>query len=109
MEHIDPETPRLQIERATDENGNPLITLRGELDIASADTFRETVTDVLAERPERLVFELGELSFMDSSGIAVLVQASNGVAEVELHHAQPIVRRVVELTGLSGALRLIPS
>jgi hypothetical protein len=28
---------------------------------------------------------------------------------VELHHTQPIVSRIVELTGLSDTLRIIPS
>jgi anti-sigma B factor antagonist len=109
MEQLDQNKPPLAIELSTDEHGDPLIRLRGELDIASADTLRETVSSVLATAPNRLVFELDELLFIDSSGIAVLVLASNNVDKVELHHAQPIVTRVVELTGLSGTLRIVES
>jgi len=101
--------PRLAIEQSADEDGNPVIVLRGELDISSADTVRETLSSVLASRPERLVFELGELAFIDSSGIAVLVLASNNVDAVELHHTQPIVSRIVELTGLTDTLRIVAS
>jgi anti-anti-sigma factor len=47
--------------------------------------------------------------FIDSSGIAVLVRAANHVDTVELHNTQPIVSRIVELTGLSDTLRIVPS
>ncbi len=104
---LDQSEPRLAIEQTTDEDGDPVIVLRGELDISSADTVRETLSGVLESRPKRLVFELGELVFIDSSGIAVLVLASNSVETVELHHTQPIVSRIVELTGLSGTLRVV--
>ncbi|MGO9341573.1 MAG: STAS domain-containing protein, partial [Acidimicrobiales bacterium] len=70
---------------------------------------RDALSSILASRPERLVFELGDLVFIDSSGIAALVLASNNVETVELHHTQPIVSRIVELTGLSDTLRIIPS
>ncbi len=109
MEQLDNDAPRLAIEQSTAADGDPVIRLRGELDISSADLLRETVSGVLAERPKRLVIELGDLTFIDSSGIAVLVLASNKIAEVELHHAQPIVRRVIELTGLSDTLRIVAS
>jgi anti-sigma B factor antagonist len=109
MEQLNPETPGLVIEQAVDVDGDPLVTLRGELDMTCADAFREVVEKVLVQRPTRLVFEVTDLRFIDSSGIAVLILASNNVDEVELHHSQPIVRRVVELTGLSGTLRMIPS
>jgi anti-sigma B factor antagonist len=106
---LDQSEPRLAIEQTADEDGSPVIVLRGELDISSADTVREALTGVLDSRPERLVFELGELVFIDSSGIAVLVLAANHVDTVELHNTQPIVSRIVELTGLSDTLRIVPS
>jgi anti-anti-sigma factor len=105
---LDQSESRLSIERTADEDGDPVIVLRGELDISSADAVRQTLSGVLDSRPERLVFELGELVFIDSSGIAVLVLASNSVETVELHHTQQIVSRIVELTGLSGTLRIVP-
>ncbi|HXQ59483.1 MAG TPA: STAS domain-containing protein, partial [Acidimicrobiales bacterium] len=72
-------------------------------------TLRATVEEIVAEGPSRLVFELTGLTFMDSSGIAVMVYAANNVDTVELLHPSSIIRRVVEATGLSTVLRLGPS
>lgn len=109
MEQLEREKPGLVIEQAADEAGDPRLKLAGELDMASAETLRQAVDSVLAGNPKRIVFELGELVFMDSSGIAVLVHASNNVDKVELRNTQPIVRRVVEVAGLAGILWLDPS
>jgi anti-sigma B factor antagonist len=106
MEQLERQEPRLAIERATDAGGVPLIKLSGELDMASAETLRETVDGILGEHPQRIVFELSQLTFMDSSGIAILILASNNVEKVELRNPQTIVRRVVEVAGLTGILGL---
>jgi anti-sigma B factor antagonist len=109
MEQLEREEPRLAIERATDAGGDPLIKLSGELDMASAESLRETVDSILDEHPTRVVFELSQLSFMDSSGIAILILASNNLERVELRNPQTIVRRVIEVAGLTGILWLDPS
>jgi anti-sigma B factor antagonist len=106
MEQLEREKPGLEVEKADDERGDPLIKLVGELDMASADVLRQILGEVLAKGPKRVVFEVGQLTFMDSSGIAVLVMASNKADRVELRNAQPIVRRVVEVAGLGGILWL---
>jgi len=106
MEQLEREKPGFGIEMATDEVGDPLLKLAGELDMSSAEILRETVDRVLAGNPTRIVFELSELVFIDSSGIAVLILASNHVEKVELRNAQPIVRRVVEIAGLGDILWL---
>jgi anti-sigma B factor antagonist len=109
MEQLEPEEPRLAIERATGAGGDPLIKLSGELDMASAETLRETIDSILEEHPQRIVFELSQLTFMDSSGIAILILASNRVEGVELLNPRTIVRRVIEVAGLTGILGLDPS
>jgi anti-anti-sigma factor len=59
--------------------------------------------------PSRLVFDLTDLRFMDSSGIAVMVFAANNIEVIELRHVSTIVRRALEATGLTEILRLDPS
>jgi anti-anti-sigma factor len=46
------------------------------------------------------------LTFMDSSGIVLLVSATQRVQEVQVRDPSPIVRRLIELTGLSKVLRI---
>jgi anti-anti-sigma factor len=55
------------------------------------------------------VVDLSELDFMDSSGIAVLIYAVNSIKAIELRNASPIIRRIIEATGLSNVLRLDPT
>jgi anti-anti-sigma factor len=45
---------------------------------------------------------------MDSAGIAVLVRAAGEVGAVQIRNPSPIVRRVIEVTGLTGVLRIGP-
>ncbi len=78
----------------------PTVTITGELDIASVDGVAEGIEPYLGDPTERVVFDLGNLEFMDSSGIALLVRVANRVGSVQVSRASPIVRRVLEATGL---------
>jgi anti-sigma B factor antagonist len=107
MAELDGDPPaELQIDTGRDEQGDPIITLSGELDIAGAGSLEESLVPVMAQSPARLTFELKDLRFMDSAGIAVLVGAAKKVDTVKLRNTSPIVQRVVELTGLSGVLSI---
>ncbi len=108
MDELDTDETGLDCAPSFDANGDAVVTLKGELDISSAPSFRTTIEDVLESKPRRIVFDIEELSFLDSSGIAVLVHAANNVDEVELRHPSAIIRRIVEATGLSEVLRLGP-
>jgi len=109
MEKLDPDDKRFLSAKTADPDGSPVLELRGELDMVSAVTLRETVEGLVAENNcEHVVFDLTNLQFMDSSGIAVLVFAANKINRIELRHASPIIRRIIEVTGLSSFLRLDP-
>jgi anti-anti-sigma factor len=109
MEELDTNEAGCVIERSADANGDQVLVLSGELDISNADSFRQVVEEVVAEKLQRLVFDLTGLMFVDSSGIAVMVYCANNIQDVVLRHASPIVRRVVEATGLADILQLDPS
>ncbi|HEY4451711.1 MAG TPA: STAS domain-containing protein [Solirubrobacteraceae bacterium] len=89
-----------------DPGGARVVSVAGELDSSNAQMLADTMAGVLAERPERVIFELGALRFMDSAGIAVLVRTAAAVETVEIRDPSPIVRRVIEVTGLSQLLRV---
>jgi anti-sigma B factor antagonist len=92
------------IDTVFDPTGVAIVTVSGDLDISNADTLERAVTSITAERPERLIFDLSGLRFMDSAGIAVLLDAAGKVNAVRLRDPSTAVRRVVELTGLSDVL-----
>jgi anti-sigma B factor antagonist len=49
------------------------LAVSGELDIATADRLQDAVRSVSSDRPGRVVLDLRGVSFMDSTGFAVLV------------------------------------
>jgi anti-anti-sigma factor len=108
MEQLDPDAPRFECARSTDSQGDPLLELHGELDMQSAVPFRQTIEELIAQGTNRVVFDLKDLVFMDSSGIAVLVYAANSIPSVEVRNSSAIIKRIVEATGLTGFLRIDP-
>src|SRR5436305_12712036 len=100
MAELDRDAPaEAAIETRTDSSGAPVISVSGELDMSNAGKLEATVESIVADRPDRLIFDLSGLRFMDSAGIAVLLSAAGKVAAIELRDPSPPVRRVVELTG----------
>lgn len=96
------------IVRSTDDKGYPIIQVTGELDLSNVNRLRSALNEIFAERPARLAIELSGLTFMDSSGIALLVEAAQRIDTLELQKPSPLIRRVLQATGVSEILRLNP-
>jgi len=78
--------------------------LGGELDMASAETLREALRPVV-EADGRLVLDVGEITFIDSSGLRALVQLSeqmDGAAPLVLSRVPSSVRRLLDVVGLDA-------
>jgi len=61
------------VDRVDQPGGPVLLRLRGELDVHGAPVLRGQLLDLLPER-QPLVVDLQALDFMDSSGLAVLLE-----------------------------------
>jgi anti-anti-sigma factor len=88
-----------------------VLSLHGELDVATADQLGEHIAAVIAEHdPHRLLLELSNLSFADSSGLAVMVRAHQLLdgrgRQLRLLHPQPRVLRLLNITGLHTRLHI---
>jgi anti-sigma B factor antagonist len=55
--------------------GSTVVRLAGELDLYNAHLVREALIDAAAEAPERLVVDLSEVKFIDSTALGVLIEA----------------------------------
>jgi anti-sigma B factor antagonist len=86
----------------------PKLALAGELDSSNAQRLEAAVAPIVEQGPERVVLDLSELRFMDSAGISVLVRLAAEVQTVEIRDPSPIVRRVIEVTGLTSVLQVDP-
>ena len=81
-----------------------LIRLHGELDLATAPELSEAVATVLDTRPRSFAVDLRELTFVDSTGLNVLVAAhrraqADGCAFVVLA-PRGAVLRAIQVTGV---------
>ena len=88
-----------------------LVEVAGELDLHSAPQLRaELGRAIESHAMPRIVVDLAGVTFLDSTGVGVLVGALKKAREAQgaLHFcgAQTRVRRVFEITGLIGALPL---
>jgi anti-anti-sigma factor len=88
--------------------GTAVVAVSGELDISNVQSVRDAVSSAFGEGATRIVFDLGGLRFMDSAGIAMVVAATEKADAVTLRDPSPIVRRVIELTGLTELLPIEP-
>lgn len=92
------------VERTQDES---VLVLAGELDVGGATILRESVVRALEGSPSRVVFDVAELTFIDSSGLGVLastVRRLSPAGQIVVKAPSPNVRKVLELTGLNTLL-----
>jgi anti-sigma B factor antagonist len=90
-------------------NGHELtLVLHGEMDQNSIGGLRACL-DELDSQWRSVVLEMARVSFIDSSGIGLLLEAQSAfgvdLRKLELRHVDEQVRRVLELT---GATEFIP-
>lgn len=81
--------------------------LAGELDLATAPQLGAALSD--AQRAGRVVLDVGELTFIDSSGcseLVALVRPENGPVHLTIVNAGPAVVRSLELMGLTRHPRI---
>jgi anti-sigma B factor antagonist len=52
-----------------------VVSLAGELDLYNAEAVRGALLEAAAASPERIVVDLGEVEFVDSTALGVLIEA----------------------------------
>ena len=80
-----------------------VLRLTGELDMAAVERFEAAALTAMDHSD--LVIDLGELAFIDSSGIRSLMKVARGVEPCRLRLRSPAaaVRKVIDLTGIADA------
>jgi len=89
----------------------PVLRLRGELDAANQDQLRCAIRSVLDHHsPRVLVLDLSALGFADCAGLSAVLWAHKRLAgqghELVLTGIQPLVRRLLGVTGLDTYLHV---
>ena len=95
---------------ATHEGETALITVGGELDLASGSEL-EAALERVTPSTRVVVIDLRGLEFMDSTGLSIIVRAHQRLAEdgceLCLVRGTPQVQRLLDLTGVAERLRLV--
>ncbi|WP_084655325.1 STAS domain-containing protein [Nocardia altamirensis] len=87
-----------------------ILSITGEIDMASAPQFQAAVEQAAQDRPEVLVVDLSQVEFFGSAGLSVLLVAAESVPAGSLRVvASPPVRRPIEVTGLDKLLTVFNS
>ncbi len=95
------------------EHGLAVIRLGGEVDAYTSETVKETIVGLTRDGYNKLIFDLGQLSYLDSSGLGTLVGALKRTRErkgdVAIVTSERRWLRLFELTGLDKVLTLVPT
>jgi stage II sporulation protein AA (anti-sigma F factor antagonist) len=101
--------PLLVVE-VTREGDAAIVRIEGEVEFATAPRLRATLLDLAQEGASPVVVDLAEVSFLDSAGISLLIQAKKRLAsagsDLVLRSPQPHVRRVLEISGVTDLFRI---
>ena len=86
-----------------------VVAPEGEIDMANAALFREVLRQVVERRNGgRIVVDMRDVTFLDSSGLGMLVAAQRAATvkgmELRLADPNPIVRMTLEVANLADLL-----
>lgn len=85
-----------------------LVSVTGEVDISNVDALRDIIDLALEQPTSKLTLDFANVSYIDSTGIGVLVGAAHHAAErqkaFEVINAQPNVMRVAQLLGVDAEI-----
>lgn len=100
------ETARLSI--ATPDAG--VFVLSGEVDAHTAPQFADHFEPLPTSIGEPLVLDMSDVSFMDSSGLRVLIELNRRVSEagasMTVRAPSRSVARIIEISGLSDLIEV---
>jgi anti-sigma B factor antagonist len=110
------EPAQLELSCRTDGDGNQVVSVTGELDIATAERAYEYISDIIDGRQAPVSVDLSGLTFCDASGLGALARiarhARQAGRQLRLTAARPSLLKIMRITGLDRAfpeLRPSPS
>lgn len=99
-------------DNVVERDGWTVVPVRGDLDFYSAPLFAESVRSLAAPGPRRVVLDLADVEFMDSTGLRLLLGVSRDLREAggALRLAGPgdLVLRLLEVTQVAPLLPAFP-
>jgi anti-sigma B factor antagonist len=89
-----------------------IIPLEGEIDLHESPNLRETLRPFIENKASRIYVDMTEVSYIDSSGLAVLIDCMQRIADYGgkfgIIAIRPAVRTVLEIARLDQVFRVYP-
>jgi anti-sigma B factor antagonist len=96
-----------------DISGWTVVSVYGELDVATAPDMREQLIELVNEGRAHLVLDLSGVDFLDSTGLGMIVSALKRArthgGDLRLVSTESRITRLFEITGLDRAVPLLPT
>jgi anti-anti-sigma factor len=101
------EHAQLELSTRTGANGYQIVSVTGELDIATAEQAYSYISEVIDGRLAPVTVDLSGLTFCDASGLGVLARAARYARQkgrqLMLDSARPSLLKIMRITGLDRA------
>lgn len=89
-----------------------VLPLKGEIDLHVSPVITASLNAIVEKKPERLVIDLSDVSYIDSAGLAALIQAMQKVeaygGKFLLAGLQETVRSIFEISRLDQVFQVFP-
>ena len=89
-----------------------VLPLKGEIDLHVSPTVTASLNEMIEKKPERLVVDLSDVSYIDSAGLAALIEAMQKVegygGKFMLAGLQETVRSIFEISRLDQVFQIFP-
>lgn len=83
----------------------PIVSVAGEVDLATAPDLRDRLHEVMDDKPRVLVVDLLQVTFIDSTALGVLIdawkQSETMGAAMRIVVSEPRILKVFTITGLT--------
>jgi anti-sigma B factor antagonist len=94
-----------------DKTSGTLVHLEGDVDLNVSPVLRKQLKDLLAKQPPVIVVNMAEVPYIDSSGVATLVECLQGVSryggKLRLAALRQQTRSVFEISRLDSVFTIL--
>jgi anti-sigma B factor antagonist len=94
-------------------SAHKLIALEGEIDLHRTPDVKRELEAAIAEKPAKLMVDLSKVTYIDSSGLATLLEGMQGVefygGKFYLVALQETIRPIFETSKLDEVFRIVSS
>ena len=89
-----------------------VLVLQGEIDLHESPRVKEGVLRLLKENPPHVFVDLSQVSYIDSSGLAVLIEAMQRInaygGKLALFGVHDTVQNIMHIARLDQVFRIFP-